>query len=66
MNALTMSQAAALLGLPKPAAHRQRVCAACEGELVETHVPDETRYAYLRDYERLGLVCEDCGQEAES
>lgn len=59
---VTMSQAAILLGLPKPAARRQRVCIECEGELTWTVEitnarPFGTGYDVLR--------CEDCGAENE-
>ena len=63
---ITMQQAASLLGLPKPAAHRQRVCASCEGELVWGYVERSGRNAYLSDFERLAEHCEECGAEVEA
>jgi len=61
-----MQQAASMLGLPKPAAHRQRVCAECEGELIWGYVEMSGPGACLHDFERLAEYCEDCGAEAEA
>ena len=59
---ITMSQAAALLGLPKPAARRQRVCAECEGALVE--MPEITAsHPFGTGFDI--LVCEECDAEVE-
>ena len=59
---ITMSQAASMLGLPKPAARRQRTCAECEGELVWGYVERSGRDAYLHDFERKVRYCESCGE----
>ena len=62
MSPLTMQQAASLLGLPKPAARRQRVCAECEGELTWTV---ETTYSKPFGTGFDVLVCEECDAEAD-
>ena len=60
MSALTMYQAASLLGLPKPAQHRQRVCAECEGELTQmVEITGAAPWGTGFDV----LVCEDCRAE---
>lgn len=63
MSALTMEQAASMLGLRKPVAHRQRVCVECGGDLTWGYVELTGRNAYLHDFERLAEYCEDCGAE---
>jgi hypothetical protein len=40
-------------------------CPKCGGALVWGYVPDDSRYAYLRDFTRLALFCEDCDEEVE-
>lgn len=62
MKTLTMETAAALLGYPKPAAHRQRVCADCEGELWEV-VEYSARCPWGTGY--LVWACEECGEMTE-
>lgn len=62
MSTITMAQAADLLGLPKPAAHRQRVCAECEGELTWT-VEITNAHPWGTGYDV--LACQECDVEAD-
>lgn len=62
MKTLTMETAAALLGYPKPAANRQRVCSECEGELTWA-VEITGAHPFGTGYDL--LLCEECGVEAE-
>ena len=60
MSPITMQQAASMLGLPKPAARRQRVCSECEGELT-WGVEFDARHPFGNGYDV--LRCEECGAE---
>jgi hypothetical protein len=60
MSTITMAQASALLGYPKPAARRQRVCVECEGELTWGY-EYTARHPFGNGYDV--LRCEECGAE---